>query len=119
MLGTLGSFLKLVFLSSLFLRFLFSPAALPSALVDAEDAGTVRPAAMSLDPLSAGFEGFEEEHRRWWPRVKTEAAFGAEAMSGARPLCGAEVTTRRTEGSMTMLVSRCRAMSGMEEGKLR
>lgn len=63
--GTLGSFLKELSFSeaSLFLRFRFSPAALPSARAEA-DAGTDWPAGMSLDPLS-DLEGFEEEHRRW------------------------------------------------------
>jgi hypothetical protein len=84
-LGTLGSFLKAASRSEgcLYLRLRLSPLALPCPRVD-EEAATDWSAGMSLDPLSDR-EGFEEEHRRWCPRVRrgTEAAvaLGAEETS--------------------------------------
>lgn len=110
-LGTLGSF----FVASrlILLRFLLSPPAppaLPAAVSAARPwAATLLVAGMSLDSLSDR-EGFEEEHRLWWPRprngVEADAALGAdETRVDVRPLaaCGVVETTLRTdEGSMVL-----------------
>lgn len=106
-LGTLGSFLVA---SRSALRFRFSP---PALLWPRGDAATDWPGDMSLESLS-DLEGFDDEHRRWWPRPMkgvdaAAAALGAEeAKDGASPPAwGAVATTRRTdEGSMIEVTSR-------------
>lgn len=94
-LGTLGSFLAA---SRSALRFLFSPPALPWLRAGA---GTDWPAETSLESFP-DFEGFEDEHRRWWPRRKgIDAAAAAAALGADEAAWGAVHTTRRTdEGSM-------------------
>lgn len=78
----------------------------------------------SLEPLS-DLEGFEDEHRRWWPRKKTgaEAAAGFGNPEAMVEAADPEAATRRTDAGIMVNAARvaqgCRRARGdtLEESK--